>query len=132
MKTLVHFGAGNIGRGFIAPLFTASGWRVIFIDVNQELVAELQTGSFDIVEVTSDSRSTVTVSPVDAIDGRDSERGGGRDCAGGSAQHGGWPWRAQTHWRADRSWSPTTLAHWSAGSRCFSVRERSAGNRPPT
>ncbi|MDR2759555.1 MAG: hypothetical protein LBB78_09250, partial [Spirochaetaceae bacterium] len=27
------YGAGNIGRGFIGPLFTASGYELTFIDV---------------------------------------------------------------------------------------------------
>ncbi|MCD6220473.1 mannitol-1-phosphate 5-dehydrogenase, partial [Candidatus Calescamantes bacterium] len=42
MKKAVQFGAGNIGRGFLADLFTASGYQVVFIEVNEKLVEELK------------------------------------------------------------------------------------------
>src|SRR5690554_4359878 len=38
MKKSVIYGAGNIGRGFIGQLFSESGYEVVFIDINQELV----------------------------------------------------------------------------------------------
>lgn len=38
MKTAVHFGAGKIGRGFIAELLHDSGYRIVFADVVDALV----------------------------------------------------------------------------------------------
>lgn len=38
MKTAVHFGAGKIGRGFIAELLHDSGYQIVFADVVDALV----------------------------------------------------------------------------------------------
>lgn len=40
MKNL-HFGAGNIGRGFIAQLLNKSNYKVTFVDINKAVVGEL-------------------------------------------------------------------------------------------
>jgi len=40
-KKMVQFGAGNIGRSFIGQLFSRSGYEVVFVDINKELVKEL-------------------------------------------------------------------------------------------
>ncbi|QGQ48081.1 mannitol-1-phosphate 5-dehydrogenase [Metabacillus sediminilitoris] len=37
----VHFGAGNIGRGFIGLLLHQSGYEVQFVDVNETLIDEI-------------------------------------------------------------------------------------------
>lgn len=37
----IHFGAGNIGRGFIGALLAESGYFVVFADVDAKLIKEL-------------------------------------------------------------------------------------------
>lgn len=45
----VHFGAGNIGRGFIGELLHDSGFEITFVEVGQEIVDRInETNSYDI------------------------------------------------------------------------------------
>ncbi len=71
MKAL-HFGAGNIGRGFIGKLLADSGVQVIFADVNDTVIDLLKSqGSYN-VKIVGDSVNTVeTVSNVSAINSKD-------------------------------------------------------------
>ena len=41
MKLAIHFGAGNIGRGFIAPVLQNNNYEVIFVDVNKQLIEQI-------------------------------------------------------------------------------------------
>lgn len=53
----IHFGAGNIGRGFIAPLLTESGYHVIFADVDKEIISELnRQDEYEVVILSTSSR----------------------------------------------------------------------------
>lgn len=65
MKQAIMFGAGNIGRGFLGQLFSESGYRVNFVDVDQTLLDTLnQKGSYTIRLVTNESSTDVAVGPV--------------------------------------------------------------------
>ena len=40
-KLLIQFGAGNIGRSFLGQIFARNGWEVVFVDVDELLLKEL-------------------------------------------------------------------------------------------
>lgn len=44
MKLLI-LGAGKIGRGFLAQLFSSAGWSLVFVDQSQGIVEELNESS---------------------------------------------------------------------------------------
>jgi mannitol-1-phosphate 5-dehydrogenase len=53
----VHFGAGNIGRGFVGLLLHRAGYQVVFVDVVDELIDALnRTPSYLVKEVGLESR----------------------------------------------------------------------------
>ncbi|URJ44281.1 mannitol-1-phosphate 5-dehydrogenase [Paenibacillus polymyxa] len=67
----VHFGAGNIGRGFIGLILSRAGYEVVFSDVNDTLVSELRRRKQYTVELANDTKDTELVTNVTAIDGKD-------------------------------------------------------------
>ncbi|KIL42137.1 mannitol-1-phosphate 5-dehydrogenase [Gordoniibacillus kamchatkensis] len=71
---VVHFGAGNIGRGFIGLLLSQSGYEVVFVDVSDELVSRLQEKQQYVVNLANDEREQIVVSGVTAINGKEPER----------------------------------------------------------
>jgi mannitol-1-phosphate 5-dehydrogenase len=74
MPTLLQFGAGNIGRGFIAPTFAAAGWQVIFVEVAPTVVAALrQRGGYRLRLVDGTHETVQAVCDVGVIDGRDAD-----------------------------------------------------------
>ncbi|GAA1686058.1 mannitol-1-phosphate 5-dehydrogenase [Microcella alkalica] len=60
--TAVHFGAGNIGRGFIGLLLHDAGHELVFLDVNGPLIAAIAAAdSYRVIEIGGDERiRTVT------------------------------------------------------------------------
>ncbi len=48
----VHFGAGNVGRGFIGAVLQDSGYHVVFADVNADVIHSLNSaGHYRVVEI---------------------------------------------------------------------------------
>jgi mannitol-1-phosphate 5-dehydrogenase len=57
----VHFGAGNIGRGFIGALLTESGYFVVFADIDKNLIKELNSHNSYQIHVLSEKGRTEKV-----------------------------------------------------------------------
>lgn len=68
----LHFGAGNIGRGFIGKLLADSGVRVIFADVNDKVIDLLKTQGGYHVKIVGDTLNTVEkVTNVTGVNSKD-------------------------------------------------------------
>ncbi|MCS6775241.1 MAG: mannitol-1-phosphate 5-dehydrogenase [Chloroherpetonaceae bacterium] len=72
--TAVQFGAGNIGRGFIAQLFHESGLEVVFVDVASDLVEAINARGAYTIQIVGREAQQVRITGVRAIHGQDRER----------------------------------------------------------
>ncbi|HBQ64949.1 MAG TPA: mannitol dehydrogenase [Clostridiales bacterium] len=74
MPKLVQYGAGNIGRGFIGPLFSEAGYEVVFIDINTEIVNQLNRDRAYPLRIVSPAGSRESmVKNVRAVHGTDQD-----------------------------------------------------------
>lgn len=70
-KKAVHFGGGNIGRGFVAEFLHNSGYEVVFVDVMDNLIETLQkTPSYTVTEVGEDGEREFTIDHFRAINSK--------------------------------------------------------------
>ncbi|CYU68077.1 mannitol-1-phosphate 5-dehydrogenase [Streptococcus suis] len=70
MKQAVHFGAGNIGRGFIGEILFENGFEIAFVDVNVTIIDALnQRHSYEI-EIAEEGKRHIAVSGVRGINNR--------------------------------------------------------------
>lgn len=73
-KRAVHFGAGNIGRGFLGEKFFLAGYTVVFADVMDWLINTLQsTPSYTVTEIGAEGEKTITITNYRAINSRTNE-----------------------------------------------------------
>jgi mannitol-1-phosphate 5-dehydrogenase len=63
----VHFGAGNIGRGFIGSLLDQSGYNTIFVDVNATLIDSINDKKEYVVELASPNHEQFVVKHIEGI-----------------------------------------------------------------
>ena len=63
----VHFGAGNIGRGFVGLLLHNAGYEVVFADVNGEIIDALAASDSYLVTEVGDGATEWTVDNYRAL-----------------------------------------------------------------
>lgn len=69
-RNILIWGAGRIGRGFLADLFHNAGCHITLVDASQELIAQLkQAGRYTVVRAEGDGkRDDVIIHGYDAFD----------------------------------------------------------------
>lgn len=67
----VHFGGGNIGRGFVAEFLHNSGFEVVFVDVMDSIIEALQKApSYEVTEIGPDGEKTFHIDNYRAINSK--------------------------------------------------------------
>lgn len=74
MKKVVHFGAGNIGRGFIGALFSQSGYHVTFVDIADELINKINQEKGYKVKTASDPQEITEIHNVSGLNNLTQEK----------------------------------------------------------
>ncbi|NYS49108.1 mannitol-1-phosphate 5-dehydrogenase [Streptococcus danieliae] len=67
MKKAVHFGAGNIGRGFIGQVLYDNDFEIAFIDVNETIIDTLNEKQGYTIEIAQEGQPKIQVSRVRGI-----------------------------------------------------------------
>ncbi|WP_196595659.1 mannitol-1-phosphate 5-dehydrogenase [Pectinatus frisingensis] len=67
----VHFGAGNIGRGFIGQMLFASGYEICFIDVNQHVIDDINSLKQYYIEIVGDVPKRLFIKNISAQNSND-------------------------------------------------------------
>ncbi|KAI9821230.1 MAG: hypothetical protein M1827_003964 [Pycnora praestabilis] len=74
MRKALHFGAGNIGRGFVAEILHKSGYEVVFADVMDSIISELQkTSTYTVTEVGAEGEHSNKITNYRAINSKTNE-----------------------------------------------------------
>ncbi|MGB6408141.1 MAG: mannitol-1-phosphate 5-dehydrogenase [Planococcus donghaensis] len=67
VKQAVHFGAGNIGRGFIGALFSKSDYHVTFVDVAEQVINKLNEEKSYHVKLAQSQEEQIKIENVSGI-----------------------------------------------------------------
>lgn len=67
MKNAVHFGAGNIGRGFIGDILSKNNVAITFVDVNERVIDELNKRHSYEIEVAEEGQPHIVIKNVSGI-----------------------------------------------------------------
>jgi mannitol-1-phosphate 5-dehydrogenase len=67
MKKAVHFGAGNIGRGFIGEILSKNGFEISFVDTNKAIIDELNIRHSYEIGIASAEHEKISVRDVSGL-----------------------------------------------------------------
>lgn len=62
-----HFGAGNIGRGFIGEILAKNGFSIEFVDINETIIDALMSRKGYTIELAEESKQQIQVANVTGI-----------------------------------------------------------------
>ncbi len=63
----VHFGAGNIGRGFIGEILAANNFEITFIDVNETIIDALKARQGYTIELADETQEQIHIEHVTGL-----------------------------------------------------------------
>jgi len=70
-KKAVHFGGGNIGRGFVAEFLHKAGYEIVFVDVMDATIEALQkTKTYTVTEISDEGTHTTEVTNYRALNSK--------------------------------------------------------------
>ena len=68
MRKAIHFGAGNIGRGFIGPVLQDNNYEVIFVDIDERLIDKLNISKeYKVFKLGNTKDNSINVQNVSAV-----------------------------------------------------------------
>src|SRR5690554_3429695 len=70
MKQAVHFGGGNIGRGFIGEILHDNGFSITFVDVNDAMIDKINRDHKYLIEIYDDIKVEKIVRNVSGVNSR--------------------------------------------------------------
>jgi len=62
-----HFGAGNIGRGFIGEILAKNGFSIDFVDINETIINALNERNEYTIQLADESQKEIHVANVDGL-----------------------------------------------------------------
>ncbi len=74
MKKAIQFGAGKIGRGFLGELFSQSGYEVVFVDIDEEVISHLNQKRVYRIKTVGDNPKVIEVRNVRGVSAQNVER----------------------------------------------------------